>query len=75
MREEEIDRVDIDGERFIVTHFTADAKDGSFRARGMLAPHPQAPKGVFLPGEIPFFVEGSKNDFGHTEIQFRFDLE
>ena len=78
MSEEQIDRVEIDGREYIVTHFTADAKGGSFRALkfGALTWTPRS-KATLLPGDIPIGVDqvvALNGDGVLSEIHFRFLL-
>ena len=68
--------VEIDGLRYAVTHFTADAKGGSFRALKFdsLAWLPRS-TATLLPGGIPIGVDqvGALHGDGVlSEIHFRF---
>jgi hypothetical protein len=76
MGEEQIDRVEIDGRQYAVTHFTADAKGGSFRALKFDSRWwVQSSKATLLPGDIPIDVCQVGPAFGDgvlSEFHFRF---
>lgn len=72
LMQNETDMVEIDRQRYAVTHFKDEGKGGSFRALKLLGPARSLGTALLLPGDIPIEIHDSTNVSDYTECLFRF---
>lgn len=69
---EQTDMVEIDRQRYAVTHFTADAEGGSFRALKLLGSARNLGPALLYPGGVRVDLWEATNVSDYTECRFRF---